>query len=62
MLLIWSTTGKAFVTPGGGLHAIGTTITNFAANVARFENGELFIATTDQTMNTNGQTYHYQVL
>ena len=62
MLLIWSTTGKAFVTPGGGLCSIGTTITNFAANVAKFENGELFIATTDQTMNTNGQTYHYQVL
>ena len=62
MLLIWSTTGKAFVTPGGGLCSIGTTITNFAANVAKFENCELFIATTDQTMNTNGQTYHYQVL
>jgi hypothetical protein len=62
MLIIWSTTGKAFVTPGGGLYSIGTTITNFAVNVAKFENGELTLITTDQTMNTNGQTYHYQVL
>jgi hypothetical protein len=66
MLIIWSTTGKAFVTPGGGLHAIGNTITNFPASgtssVASFANGVLTLGTTDQTMNTNGQTYHYQVL
>lgn len=65
-IAIWSSNGYAILTPKGGFYTqiSSSTATMKATTSAEafFENGILYLATTNSTFNTSGKIYNYQVL
>ena len=62
-LVIWSEKGVVLVTPAGGFYGYSnTSFSHFPSGTAKFSGGVLTIASTHTALNTNGQTYNYQVL
>lgn len=62
-IVIFSATGVVLVTPSGGFYGYSnSSFGHFPSETAAFYNGVLTIASKHTALNTNGQTYQYQVL
>lgn len=61
-IMINSGNGFAFVTPRGALCVAGTNVTSITSSAAKFDNGVLTLATTENTLNKADGNYYWQVL
>ena len=61
-IMINSGNGFAFVTPRGALCVSGTSVTSISSSAAKFVDGVLTLATTENTLNKADGNYYWQVL
>lgn len=61
-VMINSGNGFAFVTPRGALCVSGTNVTSITSSDAKFVDGVLTLATTENTLNKADGNYYWQVL
>ena len=62
VVLIWSVSGRALLTPEGGIGGADSSVINLTNGEAGFENGILTLTTAAELLNANGIIYNYQVL